>query len=148
MVSLHHEGHSEHSFQSPGEMYMKYEPQEQRKIKQVLTAFDSLLAEIPHVEVFRSPKLGYVFIDVSPTCDEPLWLIETADRLLDLLLMCVVSNIFLNPERALANGNHALIDDPLELRRNLTRIFDCVEDDRGYCYDAIDRCLAMCDEDN
>lgn len=125
---------------------MQYEPQEQRKIEQVLAAFDSLLAEIPHVEVFHSSKLGYVFIDVSPTCDEPLWLIETADRLLDLLLMCVVSNIFLNPERALANGNHALIDDPLELRRNLTRIFDGIEGDRRFCYDAIDRCLAMCDE--
>ena len=129
---------------------MKYEPQEQRKIKQVLTAFDSLLAEIPHVEVFRSPKLGYIFIDVSPECDEPLVLIDTVDTLLDLLLMCVLSNIFFNPERILSNGNEgtAQIDDPLELRRNLTRIFDCVEDDRGYCYDAIDRCLAMCDEDN
>ena len=127
---------------------MKYEPHEQRKIEQVLTAFDSLLAESAHVEVFRSSKLGYVFIDVSPECDEPLILIDTVDTLLDLLLICVVSNIFLNPERALANGSNALIDDPLELRRKLTHIFDSIEDNRGFCYDAIDRCLALWKENN
>ena len=122
---------------------MVYTNEMKKKLDDILKAFEGYIDSQDYFDIVYSKKAGYLYVVVGPPEEAGPELLDTPEKMLDVLFNEVINDVINSPENTthISDARTLTAWEEAESRRQLTAILEQIEDGGAAYLKFLDRYL-------